>query len=69
VTTAAEVLEMLWPGLGAEAAASNLHKAASNARGALGERGAIALHGGVVELAPPLATLPAVALVVTSAAL
>src|SRR4051794_41724460 len=34
-----EVLEMLWPRLGADAAASNLHKAASYARRALGDRG------------------------------
>jgi DNA-binding SARP family transcriptional activator len=47
-----EVLEMLWPQLGADAAASNLHKAASYARRALGDRGAVVLRGGVVELAP-----------------
>ena len=47
-----EVLEMLWPKLGADAAASNLHKAASYARSALGDRGAVVLRGGVVELAP-----------------
>jgi DNA-binding SARP family transcriptional activator len=47
-----EVLEMLWPKLGAGAAASNLHKAASYARRALGDRGAVVLRGGVVELAP-----------------
>src|SRR4051794_14110510 len=47
-----EVLEMLWPKLGADAAASNLHKAASYARRALGERDAVVLRGGVVELAP-----------------
>ena len=47
-----EVLEMLWPKLGADAAASNLHKAASHARRALGDRGAVVLRGGVVELAP-----------------
>src|SRR3954451_19347516 len=46
------VLEMLWPKLGADAAASNLHKAASYARGALGDRGAVVLRGGVVALAP-----------------
>src|SRR4051794_32892136 len=46
------VLEMLWPKLGADAAASNLHKAASYARRALGERGAVVLRGGMVELAP-----------------
>jgi DNA-binding SARP family transcriptional activator/Flp pilus assembly protein TadD len=47
-----EVLEMLWPRLGVDAAASNLHKAASYARRALGDRGAVVLRGGVVELAP-----------------
>ena len=47
-----EVLEVLWPKLGADAAASNLHKAASYARSALGDRGAVVLRGGVVELAP-----------------
>src|SRR5947209_12531410 len=47
-----EVLEMLWPKLGPDAAASNLHKAASYARQALGDRGAVVLRGGVVELAP-----------------
>jgi DNA-binding SARP family transcriptional activator len=47
-----EVLETLWPQLGADAAASNLHKAASYTRRALGERGAVVLRGGVVELAP-----------------
>jgi DNA-binding SARP family transcriptional activator len=46
------VLEMLWPKLGADAAASNLHKAASYARGALGDRGGVVLRGGVVALAP-----------------
>src|SRR5215217_4943043 len=47
-----EVLEMLWPKLGADAAASNLHKAASYARSAVGDRGVVVLRGGVVELAP-----------------
>ena len=47
-----EVLEALWPQLGADAAAPNLHKAASYARRALGERGGVVLRGGVVELAP-----------------
>jgi two-component SAPR family response regulator len=47
-----KVLETLWPQLGADAAASNLHKAASYARRALGERGAIVLRSGMVELAP-----------------
>jgi DNA-binding SARP family transcriptional activator/tetratricopeptide (TPR) repeat protein len=46
------VLEMLWPQLGADAAARNLHKAASYARSALGDRDAIVLRGGVVALAP-----------------
>ena len=47
-----EVLEMLWPQLAADAAASNLHKAASYARRALGDRGAVVLRSGLVELAP-----------------
>ena len=47
-----EVLETLWPQLGADAAAPNLHKAASYARSALGDRGAVVLRGGVVALAP-----------------
>jgi DNA-binding SARP family transcriptional activator len=47
-----EVLEMLWPKLGPDAAAANLHKAASHARSALGDRGAVVLRGGVVEFAP-----------------
>jgi DNA-binding SARP family transcriptional activator/tetratricopeptide (TPR) repeat protein len=47
-----EVLEALWPQLGADAAAANLHKAASYARRALGDRGAVVLRGGVVKLAP-----------------
>ena len=46
------VLEMLWPKLGADAAARNLHKAASYARNALGDREAVVLRGGVVALAP-----------------
>ena len=46
------VLEMLWPNLGAGAAASNLHKAASYARDALGDRAGVVLRGGVVALAP-----------------
>src|SRR5829696_416405 len=46
------VLTMLWPRLGADAAAANLHKAASNARRAIGDRAAIVLRAGVVELAP-----------------
>jgi DNA-binding SARP family transcriptional activator/tetratricopeptide (TPR) repeat protein len=47
-----EVLETLWPKLPPEAAAANLHKAASYARRALGDRAAIVLRRGVVELAP-----------------
>jgi DNA-binding SARP family transcriptional activator/tetratricopeptide (TPR) repeat protein len=47
-----EVLELLWPKLGPDAAASNLHKAASYARRALGDTGAVVLRGGMVELAP-----------------
>jgi DNA-binding SARP family transcriptional activator/tetratricopeptide (TPR) repeat protein len=47
-----EVLEMLWPQLSTDAAAANLHKAASYTRRALGDPGAIVLHAGVVELAP-----------------
>lgn len=47
-----EVLELLWPSLRPDAAASNLHKAASYTRRALGDRGAIVLRGGLVELAP-----------------
>ena len=47
-----EVLELLWPQLGVDAAASNLHKAASYARRAVGDRGAVVLRGGLVELAP-----------------
>src|SRR5918912_4099772 len=47
-----EVLEALWPRLGADAAAANLHKAASYARRALGARDAVVLRSGMVELAP-----------------
>src|ERR1700751_4297494 len=47
-----EVLEELWPDLGTDAAAANLHKAASYARRALEDRGAIVLRGGIVDLAP-----------------
>src|SRR5919199_2422774 len=47
-----EVLDALWPQLGADAAAANLHKAASYARRALGARDAIVLRSGMVELAP-----------------
>lgn len=47
-----EVLETLWPLLSPDSAAANLHKAASNTRRALGDRGAIVLRSGMVELAP-----------------
>jgi hypothetical protein len=47
-----QVLEALWPRLAPEAAAANLHKAASYARRALGDRGAVVLRGGLAELAP-----------------
>lgn len=46
------VVEALWPGLGADSGAANLHKAASNARRALGHRQAVVLRTGLVELAP-----------------
>ena len=46
------VLDALWPRLGADAAAANLHKAASYARRALGARDAVVLRAGMVELAP-----------------
>ena len=41
-----EVLEALWSRLDPGAGRSNLHKAASYARKALGDRGAIVLEGG-----------------------
>ena len=47
-----QVLEVLWPKLSADAAASNLHKAASYARRALDDREAVVLRRGMVELAP-----------------
>ena len=47
-----EVLEALWPRLGADAAAANLHKAASYARRALAIARAVVLRAGMVELAP-----------------
>ena len=47
-----QVLDMLWPRLGVDAGAANLHKAASYARRALGERDAVVVRGGVVALAP-----------------
>lgn len=46
------VLEELWPHLDEEAAARALHKAASLARKALGDKGAIVLRQGHVLLAP-----------------
>src|SRR3954465_13816906 len=47
-----QVLEALWPQLGTEPAAANLHKAASYARRALGDRSAVVLRAGQVQLAP-----------------
>lgn len=47
-----EVLDALWPHLTPEAAASNLHKAASYARRTLGAKDAVVIRRGVVELAP-----------------
>jgi len=47
-----EVIEHLWPHLGAEAGAANLRKAAHHARRALGEADAVVLRGGRVELFP-----------------
>jgi hypothetical protein len=47
-----EVLEMLWPKLGAAAAASNLHKAASYTRRALGDRDAVAVHTTISPMWP-----------------
>ena len=47
-----QVLDALWPKLGAHAASSNLHKAASHTRRALGDARAIVLRGGWVHLAP-----------------
>ena len=46
------VLETIWPHLDPEAAASNLHKTASMARKALGDKDALVLRSGYVELAP-----------------
>src|SRR5215207_7827919 len=46
------VLEALWPHLDAEAAARNLYKAATYARQALGDRRAVVIAEGFVELAP-----------------
>jgi DNA-binding SARP family transcriptional activator len=47
-----EVVEALWPHLGARAGAANLHKAAYHARRALGWPEAIVVRRGVVALAP-----------------
>src|SRR4051794_40070031 len=47
-----QVLEALWPQLATEPAAANLHKAASYARRALGDRSAVVLRAGQVQLAP-----------------
>src|SRR3954467_5960947 len=47
-----QVLEALWPQLDTEPAAANLHKAASYARRALGDRSAVVLRAGQVQLAP-----------------
>ncbi|MBJ7330108.1 MAG: AAA family ATPase [Solirubrobacteraceae bacterium] len=47
-----EILEALWPTLAPQAGAANLHKAASNARRALGAKEAIVIRQGVVQLAP-----------------
>ena len=47
-----EVVEALWPHLGAKAGVANLHKAAYYARKALGWPEAIVVRRGVVALAP-----------------
>ena len=47
-----QVVEALWPHLEPEAGAANLHKAASYARKALGDRDAVVLRAGLVQLAP-----------------
>ena len=47
-----QVVEALWPHLEPDAGAANLHKAASYARKALGDRDAVVVRGGRVELAP-----------------
>ncbi len=47
-----QVIERLWPHLGAQAGAANLRKAAHHARRVLGEPEAIVLRGGRVELYP-----------------
>jgi DNA-binding SARP family transcriptional activator len=46
------VVELLWPKLPADAGQANLHKAAHYARRALGDRRAVVLAQGFVELAP-----------------
>src|SRR3954447_23809737 len=48
----APALDALGPKLGTEPAAANLHKAASYARRALGDRSAVVLRAGQVQLAP-----------------
>jgi len=52
-----QVLEALWPQLESDAGAANLHKAASYARRALGDRAAVVLRGGQVQLAPGAAVV------------
>ena len=47
-----EVVEALWPHLGAKAGVANLHKAAYYARKALGWQEGIVVRHGVVALAP-----------------
>jgi DNA-binding SARP family transcriptional activator len=47
-----QVIEQLWPHLGAGAGAANLRKAAHHARRALGDPGAVVLRGGRVALFP-----------------
>src|SRR5512133_1045436 len=47
-----EVVEALWPHLGAKAGVANLHKAAHYARRALGWPEAIVVRQGMVALAP-----------------
>jgi DNA-binding SARP family transcriptional activator len=47
-----QVIDALWPHLGAQAGAANLRKAAHHARRALGDPAAVALEGGQVLLLP-----------------
>ena len=47
-----QIIEQLWPHLGAKAGAANLRKAAHHARRALGDPEAVALRAGNVELFP-----------------